>query len=643
VTIFAGIAGSGGSASTFKQHCRQALASQRLYIGDADLDVRAFDSCAIGGCLAALARQSKDTNPDLTLAADVRLDNRAEICAGLGLHRATASLHSDPDLLLAAWSRWGEDSLDQLVGSFAFAVYDRSSGTTFLVRDPFGERPLNYGVRKHRLAFASMPSGVWPAESLRADLEVLAAQYRCRLLPPDQSNFLDIVRVAPGHLVRFSGGSPIVRRYWAPVPAPLPKSHDDLVDAFRATFDVAVDARLSGRSAPNSSMLSSGFDSSSVTGTAARLLDRPDLLTAYTSGPAFDQHLLPISRFADETEIAANSAQMLGIRHRIIRDRTPILDSIRGVSRYFQAPAPNPVNFAWWRRILDDVRSSGQSSLLVAVEGNFTVSFGGTMVLTAYLRQGRLLRWLRETRDTVRTHRFMRLRGALFASFEGLLPLAAVQAAQKLFDRSPNAPEYDFIHPAFDDPDPPPAVRMTGDLRKDRLTLLSLHDNGERYKGMTALTAVEERDPTIDRRFVELCLSLRPEDLMYRGEPRPLAREALSDRMNPQVFNFSRRGIQSADWYDRLSRSDAADMLYELKGTAAAELLDIPKIQDAIDHWPTFDAAADHRLTPFGRGIWWAFSMGLFLAELEEDRAALSAAETSLSPTLSSGGNRKIL
>src|SRR5256885_770604 len=81
----------------------------------------------------------------------------------------------------------------------------------------------------------------------------------------------------------------------------------------------------------------------------------------------------------------------------------------------------------------------------------------------------------------------------------------------------------------------------SGHLIDDRLLLLSLHDNGERYKGMTALTGIDERDPTADRRLVEFCLALRPEHLLYRGEPRPLAREAFSDRINPQVFDFAVR------------------------------------------------------------------------------------------------------
>jgi asparagine synthase (glutamine-hydrolysing) len=616
MTIIAGITGIGAPAR-FQQHCRSAIAVQRLFADSANIELDHSQFAVLAGSPGTLGRPSKHSNPQYSLVADIRFDNRAELIADLGLSNAEQSDLADADLLLLSWSKWEAGLLDRLAGSFAFAVHDQSRNRTFLVRDPFGERPLNFGVRGGRLSFASMPIGVWPEEALSPDLDVLAKQYRDCLLPPEQSNFHNVTRVAPGHFVEFVDGSVRTRRYWEPDSSPSTRTDDELVAEFRFVLDKAVDARLSSRSSPTSSMLSSGFDSSSVTGTAARLLDSPELLTAFTSAPAYNDILLPVSRFADETPIAAQSAKMLGIQHRVIRDKTPILSSIRGLSQYFQAPAPNPINLGWWRRIMDEVRATGQSSILVAVEGNFTVSYGGTFVLPTYIRHGRWLRWFRETRHIVRSHTYLRWRGALFSSFESRLPRVAKRSLQRLFDREPYLAELDFMNPAFTDPSPEPAVHISGDLFADRLALLSLHDNGERYKGMTALTGVDERDPTVDRRLVEFCLSLRPEHLLNRGEPRPLAREAFSDRMNAQVFDFTVRGHQSADWYCRLLKREAVEMLDEIRTTRAAELLDIPKLDIAIHNWPEFDPKAYWTLMPFSRSIWQTLNIGLFLAETE--------------------------
>jgi hypothetical protein len=110
---------------------------------------------------------------------------------------------------------------------------------------------------------------------------------------------------------------------------------------------------------------------------------------------------------------------------------------------------------------------------------------------------------------------------------------------------------------------------------------------------------------------------MEPEHLLHQGEPRPLAREAFSDRMNPRVFDSSTRGFQSADWYARMHKSEAKDILDEIRTTMAADLLDIPKLEAAIDRWPAFDPNGYGSLFAFGRGVSQALNWGLFLAETE--------------------------
>ena len=617
MAVIAGVCGT-GSLKSLEEHCRGSLTVQRIFAANRNTETHNLPDGTIGSSAGGLARRGASANPRFSLVADVRLDNRLELADRVGLGRAELAEVGDPDLLLAAWSRWGADALDHIAGEFAFAVYDSSRRSLTLARDPFGDRPLNYSIRNGRVSFASMPAGVWPDEPLSPNLTVLAKIVQGWDHKREEGFFHGISRVAPGTLVEIANGSCQARRYWRPKGTKLPTDRRELVDAFRTVFDEAVAARLPGRSSPSSTMLSSGFDSSAVTGTAAHLLDRSELLTAYSSAPArTDQLLTQPGRFADESPIAADTARMLGINHRVIRDGSPILSSMRGLSHYFQLAVPNPLNLGWFRRILEEVRNSGQSILLVGALGNFTISYGGMLALPAFLRSGRWVQWYRETNDMVRTHTHLRWRGALYASFEPFLPVPFIRGLQAAFDRRDYLSEYDFVNPALRSGQPPLIGRLTGDLARDRLYLLAMHDNGERNKGMAALTGVEERDPTSDRRLVEFCLSMRPEHLLHRGEPRPLAREAFSDRMNPRVFDSSSRGFQSADWYARMLKSEALDLLDEIRTTKAADLLDIPKLEAAIDHWPDFDPNAYGKLFPFGRSVSQALNWGLFVAETE--------------------------
>src|SRR5215207_728845 len=72
------------------------------------------------------------SNGRLVITADVRLDNRAELCAALGLIEAG---QPDPVLILAAYQRWGEDCAGRLLGDFAFAIWDEAERTLFCARD----------------------------------------------------------------------------------------------------------------------------------------------------------------------------------------------------------------------------------------------------------------------------------------------------------------------------------------------------------------------------------------------------------------------------------------------------------------------------------------------------------------------------
>jgi len=66
---------------------------------------------------------------------------------------------SDTEVLLAAWTQWGQASLVRLLGMFAFVVLDRQAGTLTCVRDAFGIKPFFYSAQGGEFHFASeMPA-----------------------------------------------------------------------------------------------------------------------------------------------------------------------------------------------------------------------------------------------------------------------------------------------------------------------------------------------------------------------------------------------------------------------------------------------------------------------------------------------------
>lgn len=55
--------------------------------------------------------------------------------------------HSDTEVLLSAYQKWGTKSLDRLIGMFAFIIWDEKEQCGFAARDRFGVKPLNYHMK----------------------------------------------------------------------------------------------------------------------------------------------------------------------------------------------------------------------------------------------------------------------------------------------------------------------------------------------------------------------------------------------------------------------------------------------------------------------------------------------------------------
>jgi asparagine synthase (glutamine-hydrolysing) len=68
---------------------------------------------------------------------------------------ATFSSHCDTEVVLKAYSRWGEGCLGHLRGMFAIAIWDAARRRLFLARDPMGIKPLYYAQAGERFLFAS--------------------------------------------------------------------------------------------------------------------------------------------------------------------------------------------------------------------------------------------------------------------------------------------------------------------------------------------------------------------------------------------------------------------------------------------------------------------------------------------------------
>jgi len=542
----------------------------------------------------------------LVLVADLRLDNRDELTAALGIAPELAREAADSEILLRALERWNIDAVDRLAGDFAFAFWEAAEQRLLLVRDPIGQRPLFYHRNPHLLAFASMAKGLHALSEIPYEADEERVIEELALMPDIGSRtfFKGIERVEPGHVVSVTRDRVESRRYWRPAPPRLClRRPEDYQEALREGFDRAVACRLRG-TGDVGAHLSGGLDSSSVTATAARLLSATDRrVVAFTAVPreGYSGQDHP-SRFGNEAGHAAATAALYPNVDHVLAP-TPPISLLEGMDRHFmlyERPSFDLPNHRWGNAIYDRARERRLSVLLTGNMGNLTISYDGRHLLPDLLRSGH---WLQLWRECAALHRvgggrwrglaaqvfgpFMppslwrlmasrRFGGGGLSGHSALLPDIAQGAAlaAKARDR-----RLDFSYR--------PQERSVS----SRLGGLRRGDVGSARKGTLAGWRLDCRDPTADVRLIELCLSIPTEQFLRDGVQAALLRGAFADRLPPMVLHERRRGRQGADWHEglQLARAGLSEELRR-QGTceAARRIVDLPRLEATVNgDWPS--------------------------------------------------------
>lgn len=612
------------------------LEAQREY-GHNGLTIRNFPGGSFGHAVSAgetaeIDLQSIGGSDRYLFVADIRLDNRDELLRALGAEDAVTERESDAAILLRGWIRWQRRCLDRIAGDFALAIFDKVGRTLTLARDHTGQRPLFFASQEGVIAFSSMAGGLLACPLLRYgfNYDRLASMLTGATDSTEATHFEGISRVRSGHVAVFSGDSHVQRSYWAPPREWSSLTNAEYVEAYHEQLDQAVGARLRGTTAPVGVHLSSGYDSSAVAATAARLGGgtRP---IAFTSAPrlGFDGPL-PRGRMADESGLAALTARRHGLRHIVIRPSAGVLHNLRRHARLYQEPDRNIVNMEWWSAILGTARDLGVSTLLTGQAGNLTLHAGGLPNLADWVRAGEWWTWWSESRAAA-SRPDVRWRGVLLNSYEGRLAPSVVRGLYHLFKGAPDIADHSFLRDDMLERSRSSRrgesdFRASGDSYQDRLNLLRAMDVGVFRKGAFAEAGIDERDPMADRRLIDFSFTLPPDQLLHQGVSRPLARRALADILPPEVVNSPLRGYQGADWYERLDQAEAYAVLEEVGPSHAVnQLLDLGKIRCAIDDWPTGGWAHPRVRTVYRNRLTIALSTAVFVHFYETSLSGSSA------------------
>jgi len=267
------------------------------------------------------------------LLGEVRLDARKQLIEELQENLLAATQESsDEELLLLAWSAWGEGALSKILGDYSFAIWDTAQKSLCCARDFNGPRPFFYAFRNGVFCFSNTMQVLRMVPEVSAELD--DAFVRDFLLEgicrdPSRSVWRDVRRLPAGHVLQWNEGSVHVRRFLQlPMEEPLRlKEPGEYLENYRELLVQAVADRLpEGKVAL---YLSGGLDSGSVCAVAARMAAEPPnsgKLKAFTIGwnPLFDD---------PEPGFAGITARHLELPHEILgEDTVESLDEVAAES-----------------------------------------------------------------------------------------------------------------------------------------------------------------------------------------------------------------------------------------------------------------------------------------------------------------------
>ncbi|MET0593117.1 MAG: asparagine synthase (glutamine-hydrolyzing) [Polyangiaceae bacterium] len=246
--------------------------------------------------------------------------------------------HSDTEVIVHYFERYGEAGIADLNGMFAFAIWDARHKRLLLARDRMGIKPLYYAeLADGGIVFSSELASLLAHGGVETELSVegLASYFFSDYVHPPHSIVKRVKKLPPGHTVAWVDGRlEEPRAYWRPsAPGRAPDvSDEELARELWHRLEGAVEAELVS-DVPVGIFLSGGIDSSCVATLAAKKAGKR--MKAFSIG--FDNATF------DESQYARLVAGELDVEHVVEHLReADLLDVVDAALDKLDEPMADP-------------------------------------------------------------------------------------------------------------------------------------------------------------------------------------------------------------------------------------------------------------------------------------------------------------
>jgi asparagine synthase (glutamine-hydrolysing) len=231
----------------------------------------------------------QDSSGRVCITYNGEIYNFQELRAALEASGVSFRSHTDTEVILELYKKYGFDCVQHLRGMFAFAIWDKEKKLLFIARDRVGKKPLKYYRDQNVFMFASELKAILtdPAVKKEVDWGAIDEYLTYKYVPHPKTGFRNIRKLEPAHyMVVRPDGTITKQQYWDlnftdKLDIPETEWKQRTLETLRKSVELRMIADV-----PVGAHLSGGVDSSMV----VALMAEASTKSVETFSVGFDAH-----------------------------------------------------------------------------------------------------------------------------------------------------------------------------------------------------------------------------------------------------------------------------------------------------------------------------------------------------------------
>ncbi len=480
--------------------------------------------------------------------------------------------HSDTEVILHLYDKYGVDCVSYLRGMFAFAIWDERDESLFIARDRLGKKPLLYSHQSNGdLIFGSEFRALLkhPSISREVDFEAIHHYLSYLCVPAPLTAFKQIRKLEPAHWLRWKNGAIEINRYWLPdfskkIKISETEAEEETLRILRESTKLRMISEV-----PLGAFLSGGVDSSTIVALMAEQSAQP----VKTFSIGFEEEDF------SELKYARQVAEHIGAEHHEFIVKPDALEILPTLVEHYGEPYADSSAIATYY-----VARETRKHVTVALNGD-----GGDESFAGYERYfamrlaekyHKIPGFLRKNliENAVKLFPASELKRSRARDLKRFVQAASLPKVERYFrwvgaiDRQSKENLYtndfknringydsaDFLKPWFAKSNGSGIVDAT--MFTDQQTYLP-NDLLVKVDIASMANSLEARSPFLDHKVVEFAASL-PEDIKLRGTETKYLLKKVASKLVPREVLYRKKmgfGVPLTHWF----RGELKDFLRE--------------------------------------------------------------------------------